>query len=331
MTIRTRLLGALVLVGIITALGTVAYMAVEDLAALDAFYLTIITISTVGFAEPTGGFTSGGQLVTIALVVAGVGTVFYTATTALEFTIDEFLGGTMQARREQRRISRMQGHVIICGYGRIGRHVHEFLEQDDRKVVVVETSDQVAQTIREAGLPVVVGDATDDRVLEDAGIDAAAVLIASVRSDPDNVAIVLSARAQRPNLRIIARANEPQTERKLSLAGADRVVTPALVGAARMASMAEESDLAEFIDLRFHGSLLELQVEECKLDGISVLVGRTLADSGIREGSGALVVAVVTATGEQIVNPEPGHILRLGQTIIAIGTSEQMSRFRELS
>ena len=331
MTIRTRLIGAMALVGVIALTGTGVYMMVEELSALDAFYLTMITISTVGFSEPAGGFSSAGQIVTIVLVIAGVGTVFYTATTALEFTIEDFLGGTMQARREQRRISRMQGHVIICGYGRIGRHVHQFLEQEDRKVVVVESSDQVAQTVREAGLPVVLGDATDDRVLEEAGINDAAVLIASVQSDPDNVAIVLSARAQRPRLRIIARANEPQTERKLTLAGADRVVTPAVVGAARMASMAEESDLAEFIDLRFHGSLLELQVEECKLDGTSGLVGHTLATSGIREGSGALVVAVVTAAGEQIVNPPPDHVIRLGQTIIAIGTSEQMSRFRELS
>ncbi len=330
MSLRLRLVTAVSLLVAIAAAGTVSYMWIEELRFLDAFYLTVITISTVGFEEPAGGFTRAGEMATIVLIVIGVGTVFYTATTALEFAMEQFLGGTMQVRRSRRRIERMHNHVIICGYGRIGRHVWEILEAGERPVVVIDSEERHAQAARDAGLPVVELDATDDVALEEAGIDRAEVLIASVRTDPDNVAIVLSARARRPDLRIIARANEPQAEKKLLLAGADRVVTPAVVGAERMASMVEKPDLTDFIDLQFHGDLVELRVEEFLLDADSRMVGRTLSTSEIREGSGAMVIAVVTRDGNPILNPPADFWLRAGQIIVAIGTEEQLTRLRKL-
>lgn len=331
MNLRLRLVTAVSLLIVIAVAGTTAYMWIEGLALLDAFYLTVITISTVGFQEPAGGFTRAGELATIALIIIGVGTVFYTATTALEFAMEQFLGGSMQTRRERRRIENMDNHVIICGYGRIGRHVWEVLEPGPRPVVVIDSEERKAQAARDAGIPVVELDATDDHSLELAGIDTAEVLIASVRSDPDNVAIVLSARARRPDLRIIARANEPQAEKKLLLAGADRVVTPAVVGAERMASMVEQPDLTDFIDLQFHGDLVELRVEECHLEADSPLIGRTLATSHIREDSGAMVIAVVTQAGKPILNPPADFWLRAGQTLVAIGIEDQLDRLRKLA
>lgn len=330
MSLRLRLVTAVSLLFAIVAAGTAAYMWIEGLGPLDAFYLTVITISTVGYGEPAGGFSRAGEMATIVLIVIGVGTVFYTATTALEFAMEQFLGGSMQARRSRRRIEGMHNHVIICGYGRIGRHVWEILETGERKVVVIDSEERHAQAARDAGLPVVELDATDDQALEEAGIDRAEVLIASVRTDPDNVAIVLSARARRPDLRIIARANEPQAEKKLLLAGADRVVTPAVVGAERMASMVEKPDLTDFIDLQFHGDLVELRVEEFLLETDSRMVGKTLSNSEIREGSGAMVIAVVTRDGNPILNPPADFWLRAGQIIVAIGTEEQLSRLRKL-
>ncbi len=331
MSLGRRLLGGLSVVAVVTLVGTITYTLVEDLDLFNAFYLTVITISTVGFAEPGGGFSTAGQVATVAVVVAGVGAVFYTAAIGLEYAVEDVMGGRVRLRRQRRRISRMSGHIIICGYGRIGRYVHEFLIEHHRSVVVVEPDESVAASAREHGLTVVVGDATDDHVLEEAGVERADVLIASARSDSDNVAIVLSARALQPALRIVARANEPQTERKLMLAGADRVVTPAVVGAARMASMAEQADLAKFVDIRFRDDLLELQIDECQLLRGSSLIGSTLATSGIRETSGALVVAVITAAGEQIVNPDPNLVLARGQTIVAIGTAEHMEKLRTLT
>lgn len=331
MSLGRRLLGALVVVTLVTLGGTITYVIIEDLSLLGAVYLTVITISTVGFAEPNGGFSTAGQVATVIIVILGVGTVFYTATTGLEYAIEDVIGGRVRKRRQQRRISRMTGHIIICGYGRIGRYVHEFLVEHHREVVIVEPDESVAESARDLGLTVVEGDATDDRVLLEAGVERADVLIASARDDPDNVAIVLSARALQQSLRIVARANEPQTERKLMLAGADRVVTPTVVGAARMASMAEQADLAKFVDIRFQDDLLELEIDECQLVPGSALIGATLATSGIRETSGALVVAIITAAGDQIVNPDADHLLARGQTIVAIGTSDHMEKLRKLT
>lgn len=329
MHLRSRLIAAVALLVVVVGAGTTSYVWLEGMSVLDAFYFTIITISTVGYSEPVGGFTPGGELATIVLIVVGVGTVFYTATIALEFAMEEFLGGTMQARRERRRIARMHGHVIICGYGRVGRHIWEVLEGGERQVVVVDHDPRHAQQARDTGITVIEADATDDDVLDEAGIDRASVLIASVRTDPDNVAIVLSARSKRSSLRIIARANEPQAERKLLLAGADRVVMPAVVGAERMASMVVQPDLADFIDLPFQGGLVELRVEELTLSPTSGLSGKRLSESGIRAVSGASLVAVIPVSGEPTLNPRADFVLRPGQRLAAVGTEEQLSLLRD--
>ena len=328
--LRARLIAAVALLLVVAALGTGAYVWLEDMTLLDAFYFTVITISTVGYAEPTGGFTPGGEFATIALIVVGVGTVFYTATIALEYAMEQFLGGTMQDRLEKRRIARMQGHVIICGYGRVGRHIWEVLENRGLDVVVVDSDERHAQQARDAGIPVIQSDATDDDVLAEAGIDRASVLIASVRTDPDNVAIVLSARAIRSSPRIIARANEPQAERKLLLAGADRVVMPAVVGAERMAMMITQPDLADFIDLPFEGGLVELRVEELSLPPSSPLSGKKLSESGIRSASGATLIAVIPMDGRPILNPPADFVLRPGQRLVAVGAGEQIQLLRRL-
>jgi voltage-gated potassium channel len=329
MHLRSRLIAAVALLVLIAGLGTVAYMWLEDMSLLDAFYFTVITISTVGFSEPPGGFTPGGELATIVLIVVGVGTVFYTATIALEFAMEQFLGGTMQSRLEKRRIARMHGHVMICGYGRVGRHIWEVLEGSGHDVIVVDNDPRHAQQARDAGITVIEADATDDDVLDQAGIDRAAVLIASVRTDPDNVAIVLSARAKRSSLRIIARANEPQAERKLLLAGADRVVMPAVVGAERMATMITQPDLADIIDLPFRGGLVELRVEELALAPTSPVAGKRLSESGIRAASGASLIAVIPVSGQPTLNPPADFVLRPGQRLAAVGTEEQLSKLRD--
>lgn len=328
---RTRLLEAGGLALFVTVGGTIAYMVTEDLGVLDAFYLTIITISTVGFSEPGSGFGAAGQVVTVVLIIFGVGTVLYVATTALEFTMEDVIGGTFRDRTMSRRIGRMENHTIICGYGRIGRHVYQFLSERHVDVLVVDHSETSVDEARASGLAVVLGDATHDDVLEEAGIDRAAVLIASVHGDPDNMAIVLSARAKRRDLRIVARANEPQTEGKLILAGADRVVTPAVVGAARIAAMADETDLTDVVDVRFDGDTLELNVEEIRLGKHSRLIGSDLANSGIRELSGVMVAAVITSAGAHIVNPMPDLRLDHGVSLVVVGTADQIDAFRELS
>lgn len=309
--------------------GTIAYAVIEDLSLLDALYLSIITISTVGFAEPSGGFSTAGQIATIALVVVGVGTVFYTATVGLEFLLEEIIAGRAQSRFERRRIRAMENHVIVCGYGRVGRAVAERLTDGGSKVVVIELDSHVSESAIPADWTVLEGDATHDEMLDRAGINSASVLIAAVE-DNDNLAIVLSARARRQDIRIIARASDQQSERKLYLAGADRVVSPVAVGAERLAAMAVDPELSEFIDIAVHGDLVDFKIREITIRPGSAIRDQTLADSTIRHTTGALILAVRRRDGTVNVNPEGDAVLKEGDTLVAIGTQEQLERLEGL-
>ncbi|NND13217.1 MAG: potassium channel protein [Acidimicrobiia bacterium] len=329
MTRRRRLFLGMWLLVVTAAGGTVAYAMIEKLSLLDALYLSIITISTVGFAEPAGGFSTAGQVATIVLVVVGVGTVFYTATVGLEFLLEEIIAGRAQSRFERRRIRRMQNHVIVCGYGRVGRAVASRLTDGGSNVVVIEQDSGLSEVIGGTPWTVLEGDATHDEMLDRAGIESAAVLIAAVE-DNDNLAIVLSARARRQDIRIIARASDQQSERKLYLAGADRVVSPVAVGAERLAAMAVDPELSEFIDIAVHGDLVDFKIREIAIRPGSSIRNQTLAESTIRHSTGALILAVRRRDGSVNVNPEGDAVLKDGDTLVAIGTAEQLQRLESL-
>ena len=322
--------GLLVLV---TLIGVVGFMIVEGLDVLVAIYQTVITISTVGFSEPTGGLGTGGRFLTIFLVVAGVGSAFYTASASIELGVEAFLGGERQRRRMDRQIASLSEHIILCGFGRVGEGVWERLrdEADAPPVVLVESDPDRVGAARELGIPLVEGDATRDEALLAAGIERAHTLIASVRSDSDNLAIVLSARARRPDLRIIARATEAESHRKLQLAGADRVVAPQLVGANRLAALAVEPELVEFIDLAFRDKMMEVRVEQFEVVAGAEVAGKALRESGIRRRSGALILAVEHPDGRTWLNPGPDFVVRAGHVVFGVGTADQIDRLRELA
>ena len=304
------------------ALGTIGYMVIEDLAFLESLYLTIITISTVGFAEPGDGFEAAGQILTIVLLVIGLGAVFYSATVGLEVVVEEVLGDAGRRRKDRRRFDKMRDHFIVCGFGQVGREVWRNLPAE--RTVVIESDDSNAELARSDGALVVVGDATHDEVLSEAKITEAEGLIVCVRSDSDNVAIVLSARALCPSLRIIARATEAESARKLELAGADRIVAPQMVGAERLAALAQRPDLAEFVDIAAGEAMVEFLIEEAHVPVGSPIVGRTIKDSELRDRSGVLVLAVKQPAGNVMVSPPADFGLTHGQTLVLIGTSEQL-------
>jgi len=303
-------------------LGTIGYMLIEGQDLLGGIYLTMIAISTAGFAEPSGGFGRGGQVLTIALLVVGVGSVFYTAAVGLEVMVEEILGGAGRRRRERRKVERMNDHFIVCGFGQVGRDVWALLPSD--RAIVIELAESEAELARAQGATILVGDATHDNVLTEAAIHRAEALIACVRSDSDNVAIVLSARALSPELRIIARATEAESARKLELAGADRVVAPQLVGAERLAALALRPDLAEFVDIAAGEALVEFRIEEIQVPAGSPVVGKSIRHSDIRRESGVLILAVKQPRGAVIVSPSADFELTVGQTLVCIGTDDQL-------
>lgn len=327
MTAEQRFLITGFMLFVLTVAGTIGYVLIEDVSYFDALYMTIITVSTVGFGEifPLG---TGGRALSIVLVVLGLGLVLYTAVGAVEI----FFANQPNRRRKalEREINALRDHYIVCGFGRVGRNAWGHIADDGKPVVVIDINAERAEAAGDMGALVVEGNATRLETLEQAGLANAAGLVASVAQDSDNLVIVLTARTARPDLLIAARANEGEAEEKLVMAGADRVVAPPKVGGHRLASLVLHRELADFVDLVHGGRTVEFKVEEFLIDGGSALEGVTLRDSQIRGRSGAMVFAVEEPGGGLIVNPDPGLEFASGARLVAIGTDAQLSLLRDL-
>jgi len=330
MTRERRLAASLAILSLITIGGAVGYTVLEGATFGDALYMTVLTISTVGFQE-VFPLSAAGRILTTGIIVVGVGAALYTAGTALEMGLERFLGGDQRRRRMQREIDRLDQHVIVAGFGRVGSHTWATLQAEEIPTVVIECDPDAVQAAHDAGAQVVEGDATRNEALEAAGIGRARALIACVREDSDNLVIVLSAKSRRTDLAVISRANEVESRDKLRLAGADRIVSPQLVGAHRLAALAAEPRLDEFVDVILHGKLTELRIEGFEVGEGSTLSGKLLRDADIRNLSGAQVLALETPDGDIVVNPEPGAMIRPGHTLIAIGSSDQVERLRTVA
>jgi voltage-gated potassium channel len=327
MTAEQRLTTAGVSLLALTLLGTVGYTILDAVPVFDALYMTIITISTVGYAEVFEVGTAG-RILTMVLVVLGVGLVFYTATAAVELIIANQPRRRMRALEKE--IDNLRGHYIVCGFGRVGRNAWQHIVDDGKQVVVIDNSAEKVEAATAAGALVVEGDATHNEILERAGVTRSAGLVASVAQDSDNLVIVLSSRTANPGLLITARANEGEAEEKLVMAGADRVVAPPKVGGHRLAALVLHRELADFVDLVHGGRTVEFKVEEFHIDAASPLAGVSLRESQIRGRSGAMVFAVEEPGGGLIVNPDPDLIFVVEARIVAIGTDEQLGRLRVL-
>jgi len=282
----------------------------------------VITISTVGFGE-LFPLSEVGRIFTVLLIVTGVGTALFTATSALEVGMDNLVG-LRSKQKMATAVANTRDHYILCGFGRVGRGTYEQLLASRVPVVVIEQDAEAAAAARDAGSLVVEGDATTNRALEQAGIARARALIACVQDDSDNLVIVLSAKAIRPDLWVVARANAEESQEKLVLAGADRVVAPQRVGAHRLAALALGSGMAEFLDLVVEGALVELQVQRFDIEAGSPLAGISLREASIRERSGALVLAIEDLTGRLSLNPSPDIVISPGQVLFGIGTEAQL-------
>lgn len=319
---------ALLLVAIFF-LAVFGYMLLEQVAFVDALFMTVITISTVGY-EKEFELSPTGEVFTLVVILMGVGTTVYTAGAAIELGIENFFGGKRQKRRMARSVQALRDHFVICGYGRVGSRTWQLIHDAGEQSVVIEVDPDLAEGAREAGALVVEGDATHDEVLLEAGLEQARALVACVRADSDNLVIVLSAKSRRPELLVVSRATDLQSERKLRLAGADRVVAPLAIGAERLAELALRPELTEFLDLVFRGDLMEFRVEQLSIDEACPLVGASLREAGIRERSGAMILAVEELDGRLLINPDPAITLKSGQTVVAIGTPEQVERLERL-
>nr|WP_051163540.1 potassium channel protein [Nocardia transvalensis] len=311
---------------VVTSAGTAGYLML-GFGWLDALYQTVTTISTVGFRE-VHPLTPVGQIFTMALILVGAGTVFYMFGVLLEALIDGHLRHRLERGRMNRQIDRLRGHVIVCGWGRVGRSTAQYLSSLGRSIVVIDRDPERLDGIE---FPHIVGDVTDDSVLGAAGLEHAHAMIAALDSDADNVYVTLSARSQRPDLVIVARAGSDNAKAILHRAGADRAINPQLIGGRRMAAFALQPNVAEFLDVVMHDDTLEYRIEEITIDAPSPLIGRSLTDTALRPSTGALVLALRTPEGRFVANPGDDTRITTGTILIVLGTPTQLTAVRAVA
>ena len=314
MTLARRVRVAALAFAAVLVSGTVGYI-VLGFGVLDALYQTVTTVTTVGFREvqPLDG---AGQVFTIALILAGVGTALYTFTVVFESFAEGELRAARRRRRMDKQIAAMHDHVVICGWGRVGQAVAHNVTPN-RRVVVVDRNPVRLDQLEHLH---VVGDATDDAVLLEAGVSRAAALVAAIDTDAENLYVTLSGRSLRPDLFIIARARDESSVAKLVRAGADRVVNPQSIGGARMAAFVSQPHVSEFLDVVMHERSVQLRLEEIAVAEDSPVVGLTIREVGDRSRTSALILALRAADGSWVTNPSPDTVLHPGLVLIVIGT-----------
>jgi len=320
-----RLRIALGLVGSVAVAGVIGYW-VTGLSWMEAIYMTVITVTTVGYREVGGQPSNGEQIFTIVIITTGVSTVLYTFTLGVQTVVEGQLREFVGRRRMNKVIEGFRDHTIVCGLGRVGQTVVDDLVSHGETVVII---DENPEHVRDVHHPVVVGDATLDSTLRSAGVENARALIAALEGDAENLFVTLSARTINRELFIVARARAGESVAKLSRAGADRVVNPQDLGASRMASFVVQPHVAEFVDVVMHERSHEFRISEYQLTPSCWLVGQQVGDARLRDRTEALVLAVRTNDGTFITNPEPGVTLAVGDVLIVVGTNEGLAGLHE--
>ncbi|MDA0912363.1 MAG: potassium channel protein [Bacteroidetes bacterium] len=327
-SVRRLRIAAALLVGILCA-GSLGYALIEDFTALEAFYMTIITVSTVGFGE-VRELSDSGKLFTAGLILSSIGTFTFAATAVTRFFVEGNYRDRLRARRIEKIMNEKNNHIIVCGNGRVGEKAVQELEDHKQDVVIVEWNTDLVDKLRKAGKSVLAGDATEDENLINAGLDRAQALITTLPDDAQNLYVVLAARERRKDLLIISRASNANAVSKLRVAGAQNVIMPDQVGGAHMASLVAIPDVVEFLDhIRIQGAdavnLEEIEVRQLP----DRLQSMTLAEIDARNRIGVNVIGLRKVSGEMVINPPAETPLESTMKLFVLGTSDQIRRLNE--
>jgi voltage-gated potassium channel len=328
-----RRLFLLLLVPLVLVIGgTVGYYVLEPRYTLfDALYMTVITLTTVGYEEVHHPLSTGGRVFTIFLLLGGVFTLFYTAAEILRAVVSGEVQDLLGRQRMQRSLAGMKQHMIICGYGRMGRFVCREFSKQGLPFVVIDRHQEALAGFDLAHGVTLHGDATSDEVLRQAGVDRARALVTVVASDADNLYITISARLLSDKIFIVARAEGELAEEKLLRAGANRVVSPYAIGGFKVAQAVLRPTVVDFIELATRTEHLELQIEETQILPGSRLVGATLTAGRLRQDLGLIIVAIKKAQGQMIYTPSGDAIMEAGDTLIALGRRPQLDQLEALA
>lgn len=322
-----KLVNPIIAILTVITVGVLGYVVIEGWGVFDALYMTIITITTVGYHE-VHDLSQPGRVFSIGLMLSGVGTMFYmfgvVAKVVLEGELREILG----RKKLTKKIESLKNHYIVCGYGRMGSIICKELMQNKAPFVVVEGDPEIVASM-DADTLALQGDATQDSVLKEAGIERAKGLISVLSSDANNLYVVLSARGLNQNLRIVARASEEGAEQKLKRAGADSVVSPYFIGGLRIAHTLIKPAVVDFIEFATRGGNIELQMEEIKLPEGSKILNQSLYETGIGKDLGIIIVAIKRESEEMEFNPKSTSIIQKGDTLIAMGEKKQLQKLEK--
>lgn len=323
-----RLVIALILLFLVIVSGIFGYMMIEGWGIIDSFYMTIITIASVGYME-VNPLSPQGRIFTIFLIIYGMGILLFGISTFTAFLVEGELSEMLRRRKMEKRISELKGHYIVCGIGRIGRHIIDELHQTGRPFVAIDSNEEICKELAEKGMLFVKGDATSSTVLKTANAANAKGVFCSLYTDAENLLLILTAKGINPDLRIVSKAEEDESEEKMRRAGADGVVLPKFIGGLRMASAMVRPEAVSFLDRMLKGQEETYRVEDITVSENSVFAGKTLKTSGFLDKRGIGVVAI--RKGERYVfNPSSEEILEVGDALILIGDTKSVREIKTL-
>ncbi len=327
---RTRFVTIASLPGLLILSGTLGYHLIEGWRFFDSLYMAVITLTTIGFGE-VHPMSSAGRAFTMALALLGIFTMFFASTEILRTWASGELRTLLGRQRMEKTMTRVQDHVVVCGYGRMGRLVcHEFSKRGVPFVVVERNEELLADFAVKGGVPLH-GDATNDEVLKRAAIDRARALVTVVASDSDNLYITMSARLLNEKLPIVARAEDDSAAKKLSRAGATQIVSPYVIGGGRVAEAVLRPAVLDFIDLATKSEHLELQLEEVQVRAGSKLAGARLDAGRVRSDLNVIIVAVKRAGERMTFNPPDEAKIAQGDTLVMLGPRAKLDELERMA
>lgn len=325
---KQRILPPVIAIIGVISFGTIGYSVIEGWNLFDSLYMTIITLTTVGYEE-VHRLSKAGRIFTTVLILSGVGAMLYALGVAAKALLEGEIRDIFGRKKLSKTIESLKNHYIICGYGRMGKIICKEMLAHGAPFVVIEKNPEILASL-DKDIFALQGDATQDAVLREAGIERALGVISVLSSDADNLYLVLSARGLNSKLRIVARTSEEGSEQKLLRAGADHVISPYHLGGLRIAHTVLKPAVVDFIEFATRSGNIELQIEEIKVKDNSHIIGLSLDECGIRKELGIIIVAIKRASGEMEFNPTSTSVIRQGDTLIAMGETKQLKAFEEL-
>lgn len=302
--------------------GIVGFMLLEKCTFLDAAWLTFTTLSTVGYGDVIPK-TVAGRYFNLLLIVFGVGVIAQLMALCIGFIVEGKLNEVLGRSNMEKKIDSLKNHIILCGAGKIGENVADILKRENVDFVIIDKDEKIIEQYRLQDCLVMKGDATKDEILQKAGIKRAYGLIATLSSDAENVFVTLTARELNAKLFIVARAIFKESESKLKIAGADRVILPAAIGGAQIASMMLNPLMTDFLERVLIGREKRFGIEEIKIPNYSNLVGKNIKDSNIKKDTGCLIICIIRQ-GVIINNPAAEEVLNAGDDLLVLGTVKQL-------